>query len=82
MLWLSPIRGRRGSARLLFDDYAVSEENTMDLQLTESDEHQLVEGDRLRVNHYYRLNSTDFPATDSVLPIHPPGEPSPILLMF
>jgi hypothetical protein len=54
----------------------------MDFHLTVSDEHPLVEGDHLRMNHYYRLNSIDFPATDSVLLIHPPEEPSPILLMF
>jgi hypothetical protein len=79
---LSPIRGRPGTASLLYDDYAASEEDAMDLQLTESDEHQLAEGDRFRMSQYYRLNPTDFPATDSVLLIHPPGEPSPILLMF
>jgi hypothetical protein len=79
---LFPIRGRPGTTRFLYDGYTASKENPTDLQLAESDEYPLVEGDRLRMNRYYRLDSIDFPATDSVLLIHPPGEPSPILLMF
>ena len=78
------IHGRRAAPDFIYEGYPVPGKGVKPtvLHLPESDEHPLVEGDRLHMNHYYRLNSSDFPATDSMLLIHPPGEPSPILLMF
>ena len=52
------------------------------IQLPESREHLLDEGEQLCVGHYYQLQTTDFSTIDSLFFIHPPDEPSPILLAF
>lgn len=67
----------------IYDDYAAShkEESPEVLQLTVSEEHRLTEGIQLQTNHYYRP-ARCFPTIDSLLLIHPRGDPSPILLMF
>jgi hypothetical protein len=79
-----PIRGRRAKGNLIYTNCAASEErqNPMNLQLAESAEHSLVEAGVLETNCYYRLGSKTFPTIDSLLLIHPPNEPSPILLML
>ena len=56
-------------------------ENPIDLQLTGSDEHPLVEGDHLHTDHYYRPKPTSFPTINSLLLIRPPDSP-PTLLAF
>jgi len=53
-----------------------------DIQLPESEEHLLDEGGELWVGHYYDLRTADFSTIDSLFFIHPPDEPSPILLAF
>ena len=81
---LFPIGGRQVKANFLYDDYTASEDrqNPMNLQLAKSNGRRLVERYRLQKNRYYRPKSKDFPAIDSLLLIHPPNEPSPILLIF
>jgi hypothetical protein len=82
---LSPICGHCGPEKLLYDKYTSSKERAdtlVTLQLSRSEEHPLHEGIELDVGHYYRLPAKDFPTIDSLALIHPPGEPSPILLMF
>ena len=82
-LQLFPILPRRARTNIIFDDYAASKAriDPIEFQLTCSEEHPLIEGAELVMNHYYRLESSDFAAVDSVLLIHPPGDP-PILFMF
>jgi len=82
-LQLFPILPRRAGTNVVFNDYAASKakNDPMEFQLTRSKEHPLVEGTELQANHYYRLESSNFPAVNSVLFIDPPGEP-PILFMF
>ena len=82
-LQLFPILPRRARTNIVFDGYAASKAriDPIEFQLTRSEEHLLVEGAELVMNHYYRPESSDFAAVDSVLLIHPPGEP-PILFMF
>jgi len=50
-------------------------------QLTVSEEHPLDDRAQLEINCYYRPSS-NFPTIDSLLLIHPDGDPSPILLLF
>ena len=82
-LQLFPIPPRHGKTNVTFDNYAASKtkNNPTEFQLTHSKEHRLVERATLRMNHYYRPQSSNFAAVGSVLLIHPPNEP-PILLMF
>jgi hypothetical protein len=78
------IHGRRGNTNLIYDDYAISKsrKHTMAFQLTESEELPLDEGIKLDIGRYYRSRALNFPTIDSLALIHPPREPSPILLMF
>ena len=82
-LQLFPILPRRAGTNIIFDDYAASKakNDPVEFQLTRSKVHPLVEGTELQANHHYRLESSNFPAVNSVLLIDPPGEP-PILFMF
>jgi len=66
----------------IYADYTASkkDKNSKTLQLAVSDEHLLVDGMQLQVNHYYRPGK-NFPTIDSLLLLHPPNE-LPVLLMF
>lgn len=77
-----PIRGRRVKANFVYDDYTSAKNNPTELQLADSTDLDLVEKAKLEKGHYYRPISTNFPGIDSLLLIHPPGELTPILLMF
>ena len=69
-----------GSVNYIYKDYPG--ENAVDLQWTGSQEEPLdLEGEFI-ANRYYRPTSTNFPAIDSLLLIHPPDKSPPILLMF
>ena len=83
ILRLFPIHPRRGETNVIFDDYAASKagSNLTEFQLASSEEYPLVEGDGLVMNHYYRPESSNFAAVDSVLLIRPPSG-SLILFMF
>jgi len=74
----------RAGVNLVFDGYAASKarNNSTDFQLTHSEEHHLVEQAEPQMDLYYRFRSSSFPMFDSLRLIHPPGEPSPILLVF
>jgi len=79
--------GRRGSASKLnyfYCNYTASEQGKDQkvFQLSASEEHLLNEEVQLRVGHYYRPQTSNFPTIDSLFLVHPPGGPSPILLMF
>ena len=50
--------------------------------MTRSEDHPLAEGVEFEVCHYYRLQATNSDLVSSLLLLHPPDEPSPILLMF
>jgi len=82
-LQLFPILPHCARKNVIFDDYVASKTKTplTEFQLTGSKEHRLVEGVKLRTNHYCRPESSNFAAVDSVLLIDPPGE-LPILFMF
>ena len=77
---------REGNLIQLFPIYGhlTSKEDKIqkDIPLPESGEHLLDEGDLLCVGHYYHLQTANFTTIDSLFFIHPPGEPSPILLAF
>ena len=81
---LFPIGRRSSESNSFYDDYTASEQGRDQevLQLTASEYHPLNEEVRLRFGHYYRPQTTNFPTIDSLFLIHPPGEPSPTLLMF
>ena len=81
---LFPIGGRQAKANLIYGDYTAPKErqNPMNLQLAESTESPLVKVGDLEKNRYYRPKSNSFPAVGSLLLVHPPNEPSPILLVF
>jgi len=81
---LLPIYGYRSEADPVSEDHITSKEGGHQkvIQLPESGEHFLVEGDQLRVGQYYRLRAADFSSIDSLFFIHPHDEPSPILLAF
>ncbi|KAF9647700.1 hypothetical protein BDM02DRAFT_3129593 [Thelephora ganbajun] len=81
---LFPILGCHDQVDLIYNDYTASEErkDPANVQLTASEERDLLEGAQLQKDRYYRPKITNFPAIDSLLLVHPPGEPSPILLMF
>jgi hypothetical protein len=81
---LFPIHGRRATANYNYYNYTTFEKGgkSMVLELPSSDEHPLVKGDHLRMNCYYRPDSSNFPGIDSLLLILYPGELSPILLVF
>jgi len=83
ILRLFPIHPRRGKTGIIFDNYAASKvrSSLREFQLASSEEHPLVEGAELVMNRYYRLESSDFAAVNSVLLIRPPGG-SPILFVF
>ena len=82
-LRLFPILPRSGRANVIFDGYAASQagNKSTEFQLTHSKEYPLVKRAKLVKNHYCRLESSNSAAVDSVLLIHPPGEP-PVLFMF
>lgn len=77
-------RGSKSKVNEIYDDYTASKqrENQKVLQLTASEGHLLDEKVQLVAGHYYRPEPTNFPTIDSLSLIHPPGEPSPILLIF
>ncbi len=79
---LFPMRYRLGpnEANFIYETYSPSD--PMSLWLPKSTEHKLVEGTRLEEKVYYRPDSENFPSIHSLLLIYPPGETSPILLMF
>ena len=81
---LFPIRGHRADVNFIYQDYTASKKkiDPTDLQLVDSEEHDIAKGAKLKMGHYYRPKAVNFPAIDSLLLIHPLGEPSPILLMF
>ena len=83
-LQLFPVRGRCANADFVYKDYTASKKkiNPTDIQLVDSEEHDLAKGVELEEGRYYRPKAITFSAIDSLLLIHPPGEPSPILLMF
>ena len=82
-LRLFPILPRSGRANVIFDDYAASQagNKSTEFQLTHSKEYPLVKRAKLVENHYYRLESSNSAAVDSVLLLHPPGELH-VLFMF
>jgi len=57
-------------------------ENHKVIQLPSSFQVPLDEGDRLFVGNYYNLRAANFSTIDSLFFVHPPDEPSPILLAF
>jgi len=76
-----PILGHCRKANIIYN--APREwNNPTDLQLPNSVEHPLVERCHLLNAHYYHPKPTNLHAIDSLLLIHPPGKPSPILLTF
>ena len=83
-LHLLPIRGHQAKVNLLYDNYTASRkrQDPINLELAESEQHYSVEKHRLQKDQYYLPKSRSYSAIDSLLLIHRPGEPLPILLMF
>jgi len=83
-LQLFYIRGRQAGLNLLYDNYTASmkRQDPTNFELAKSEQYHLIEKICLQKNRYYLPKSRNFPAIDSLLLVHPPGEPSPILLMF
>ena len=81
---LFPVRGRHMDVNFVYDNYAASKVGVdpTELQLTGSRGCRLVEMAKLEKNRYYLAKPTEFPTIDSLYLLHPPGEPSPILLIF
>lgn len=68
----------------IYDDYTTSREGKDQrfLQLTRPEEHLLAEEVEFEVGHYYRLQAAGTDWVSSLLLVHPPDEPSPVLLTF
>ena len=83
-LHLFPIRGHQVKVNLLYDNYIASgkRQDPINLELSESEQYHFVEKHRLQKDQYYLPKSRSYSAIDSLLLIHPPGEPLPILFMF
>ena len=81
---LFPVGGFQSEVNIVYNDYAASKkrQNPTNLRLVKSAEHPLDKISCPKMNHYYRPKSKTFPSVDSLLLVHPPGEQSPILLMF
>ena len=74
----------KGDANLIYNNHTASR-HRKDLKTLESlpsAEYPLTTATHLEENCYYRPEAKNFPTIDSLLIVHPDGEPLPILLMF
>jgi len=81
---LFPVRGSFATKNFNYNCYIASQERSdaMNLCLFDSAEVPLTEGCHVEKECYYRPRSTNFPTIDSLVLVHPHGEPSPLLLTF
>ena len=81
---LFPVRGSFATKNFNYNCYIASQERSdaMNLCLSDSAEVPLTEGCHVEKECYYRPRSTNFPTIDSLVLVHPQGEPSPLLLTF
>ena len=81
---LSSIQSHSTKDNIHYDNYtaSISGTNPWMFQLPVSDEHDLQEGAKLVVGHYYRPQSSNFPTIDSLFLIRPSRWSFPVLLMF
>ena len=81
------IKGHRAKVNFIYDDYTASKKkNPTSFWLPKSEEHALeraVEEEiPLSANQYYHPVAPNFRTIDSLLSVHPTGDPSPTLLLF
>jgi len=78
-----PIGGHHANINTIYDHYPPSfDVGAKALVLPVSEEHSLLPNMTLTIGNYYRPLNPNFPTIDSLFLVEPPGEPSPILLMF
>jgi len=81
---LFPIHHRRAPVNFIYDNYAFSTNpmNQENFQLAWSEQHVLPEDGsvELQEGYCYRPTSDNFPTIDSLLLLHPTGDPSPTLM--
>ena len=74
----------KGPVSLTYNNHVASlhQNDLKTLELLPSAEYPLTETTKVEKDCYYHPVAEKFPTIDSLLLVHPPGEPLPILLMF